>query len=256
MTAATPDPIAAYPHDWLRQHLDDERRRTALLGETREAVFGAQDGLVSTLGVVTAVGAATGEIFPVLVAGLASALAGMFSMAIGEYTGSKSQREIYEREISDERDEVEERPHEAQAEVAFMLEEEGLDQSSAREAAAILARSPEVLLKTMVEKEHGIAVEEGAGPLRGAFIMGAAFGIGSVVPVVPFLFLPVTAGTWLSAVLTAIALFAIGWTKSRWTHRSSIGSGLELVVLAAAAGIAGYVFGTLVPKIFGVAVGG
>lgn len=253
--SAQVDPVT-YPHDWLRQHLNEERKRTALLGEIRETVFGAQDGLVSTLGVVIAVGAATGQTFPVLIAGLASALAGVFSMAIGEYTGSKSQREIYEREISDERDEVEQRPQEAQAEVAFMLEQEGLDHPSAHEAAAILSRSPEVLLKTMVEKEHGIAMDEDAGPLRGALVMGGAFGLGSSVPVLPFLFLPVGTGTWLSVVLTAAALFAIGVAKSRWTHRSAVASGLELVVLATAAAIAGYIFGTFVPAIFGVPVGG
>src|SRR5438093_637940 len=95
---------------WLRTHIEDERRTAGLLGEIREAVFGAQDGLISTLAVVLTVAAATHSAFPVLIAGLASALAGVFSMSAGEYMSSKSQREIFEAQIASEEQEVEERP--------------------------------------------------------------------------------------------------------------------------------------------------
>ena len=60
----------------------------------REAIFGAQDGLVSTLAVVSTVSGATNDRFPVLIAGIAAGLTGIFSMAAGEYLSSKSQREI------------------------------------------------------------------------------------------------------------------------------------------------------------------
>ena len=85
---------------WLRTHIDSERKTAGLLGEIREAVFGAQDGLISTLAVVLTVAAATHAAFPVLVAGLASALAGVFSMSAGEYMSSKSQREIFDAQIA------------------------------------------------------------------------------------------------------------------------------------------------------------
>ena len=71
--------------------LDDERRKAGLLGDVREAIFGAQDGLVSTLAVVSTVSGATNDRFPVLIAGIAAGLAGIFSMAAGEYLSSKSQ---------------------------------------------------------------------------------------------------------------------------------------------------------------------
>src|SRR4051812_35677884 len=105
-------PAAEYDSAWLRAHLAGERRAASLLSEIREAVFGAQDGLISTLAVVSTVGGATGHAFPVMVAGLASALAGIFSMAAGEYMSSKSQREIFEAQIAAEAQEVEERPGE------------------------------------------------------------------------------------------------------------------------------------------------
>ncbi len=238
--------------DWLRRHLAEERRRTELLGEIREALFGIQDGLTTTLVVVSTVGGATGERFPVLVAGTAAMLAGIFSMGVGEYTGSKAQREIYEHEIEDERAEVEQRPQEAVAEVTYMLEEEGLAAERARRVAEELATNENVLLKTMVEKEHAIAFEAGPSALQGALVMGAAFGVGSLPALLPYLFLPVPLALAPSIGLSAIALFVIGAVKARWTKRNAITSGLEILVLGALAGIAGYFFGSLLPGLFGV----
>ncbi|MBM4421144.1 MAG: hypothetical protein FJ034_06100, partial [Chloroflexi bacterium] len=154
--------------DWLKRHLADERAEADRLGEIREAMFGVQDGLVSTLAVVSAVAAATNDRSAILIAGLASALAGLFSMSAGEYLSSKSQREIALAQIEVERAEVEDRPEEAQAEVAYLLEEEGLPREAAARVAAELARHPNALLRTMVEKELGVAVDEGRGALAGA----------------------------------------------------------------------------------------
>src|SRR6202163_2471902 len=118
--------VADYDRAWLREHLQRERREASVLSEVREAVFGAQDGLTSVLAVVSTVGGATGQPYAVLVAGLAATAAGIFSMAAGEYMSSKSQREIFEAQIAIEQLEVEQRPGEAEAEVAYLLEHEGL----------------------------------------------------------------------------------------------------------------------------------
>jgi VIT1/CCC1 family predicted Fe2+/Mn2+ transporter len=238
--------------DFLAAHLADERRKASLLGEIREAIFGAQDGLVSTLAVVSTVAGASDDRYVVLVAGIATALGGIFSMAAGEYIGSKSQREIFDTQIIDEREEVHERPGEAEAEVAYMFEEDGLPHDQAREVARMMAEHPDVLLKTMVEKELGLTVEEGGGsPLQGALVMGAAFGLGSIPPIVPHLFAADAAAVVLSVAATLSVLFAIGVIKSRWTHRSWWSSGLEILVIGAIAGVAGYFFGSVLPVLLG-----
>jgi len=239
--------------EWLGRHLADERRESDLLGEIREALFGMQDGIVSTLAVASTVGGATGDRYPILVAGIAAALAGVFSMAAGEYMSSKSQREIYLAQIDNEREEVRDRPQEAEAEVAYMLEQEGLSEAAAKRVAMELAREPTVLLKTMVEKELGLVVEEGHGAFQGALIMGVSFGLASIVPLVPYLLLPVASGIWGSIIFSGIVMFAIGVVKSRWTKRNPIVSGAEIVGLAAIAGIAGYLFGSVLPALLGVA---
>jgi VIT1/CCC1 family predicted Fe2+/Mn2+ transporter len=255
----SPSSARDYPHDWLHAHIRDERRRLSVLGDVREFVFGAQDGLVSTLGVVAAVVAATNDTTAVVIAGLASGVAGIFSMAIGEYVGSKSQREIHDAQLREEREEVEARPFEAEAEVAYLFVREGMDPDDAYTTAGLIARYPGSLLATMVTKELGIAPEsdeeeavEGS-PLQGALVMGGAFAAGTFVPVVPFL---VTEGpvalAWAVA-LTAAVLFSIGAVKARWTARAWWTSGLEIVGFAAVAGVAGYLFGTLLPTLLGFA---
>jgi predicted membrane protein (TIGR00267 family) len=135
-----------------------------------------------------------------------------------------------------------------------MLAEEGLGDEDAARVAAIMARHPEVLLRTMVSRELGIQVDaEHGGVLRGALFMGAAFGLGAAVPVLPFLFLPIAAAIPAAVVLTGLVLFGIGVIKTRWTQRSAVGSGLEVLALAAIAGIAGYLFGSVLPQLLGVA---
>ena len=238
---------------WLAEHLARERREASVLSEIREAVFGAQDGVTSVLTVVSTVGGATGQTFAVLVAGLAATLAGVFSMAAGEYMSSKSQREIFEAQIATEAQEVEERPGEAEAEVAFMLQEEGLAPEVAARMARDLASSKRALLKTMVEKELGLTVEDDVNALRGALVMGASFGLAALVPILPYLFLPVQTALYLSVGLAALVLFGMGAIKSRWTRRNWLISGLEIVALGAIAGVAGYFFGTLLPAALGVA---
>lgn len=246
-----------FPREFLAAHLADERRKASLLGEVREAIFGAQDGLVSTLAVVSTVAGASSDRFVVLLAGIASGLAGIFSMAAGEYIGSKSQREIFDAQIVDEREEVHHRPGEAEAEMAFMLEEDGLPREAAVHVASVMAEHPEVMLKTMVEKELGLVVEPDEGsPLQGALVMGGAFGLGVIPPLLPHVFLTGGAAVVASVVATLAVLFAVGVAKSRWTHRGWFASGLEILVIGALAGVVGYFFGSFLPEILGVPAAG
>lgn len=241
--------------EWLAQHLADERREADALGEIREAIFGAQDGVTSILIVVITVATATTNSYAVLIAGIAAATAEIISMAAGEYMSSKSQRELFLAQIEGERDEVRDRPGESEAEVAYLLEQEGLSEASAKRVAAEIARAPEVLLKTMVEKELGITVEAGPSPLQGALVLAATFAVASAVPIGPFFFLPVASAAFVSVTLSAIVMFILGVVKARFTRANPMLSGLQIVALVAAASAGGYVVGTLLPRALGFAAG-
>jgi VIT1/CCC1 family predicted Fe2+/Mn2+ transporter len=173
-------------------------------------------------------------------------------MAAGEYMSSKSQHEIFEAQIVGERQEVADRPGEAEAEIAYMFEEDGLPPDVSATLARAVARHPEVMLKTMVEKELGLTHRLAEGtPVQGALIMGGAFGLGAAVPVIPYLLLGVDA-TPISVLATGAVLFGIGVVKSRWTQRSWLRSGGEILLLGAIAGVAGFFFGDLLPTLLGV----
>lgn len=255
MDEAAPTELRAEGFDraGIEVRLDEERRRASLLGDMREAIFGAQDGLVSTLAVVSTVSGATDDRFAVLIAGIATGLAGIFSMGAGEYLSSKSQREIALAKIAEEREKVAARRGYVQAELAYMLEEDGLPNNEAGAVAEAMARHPEVLLNAKVEKAFGIAIEEAHGsPLQGAAVMGVAFGLGALAPILPYLLLPVGLAVYVSVIATAGVLFAIGVVKTRWTHANPVGSGIEILLIGALAGIVGYFFGNVLPTLLGV----
>ena len=236
---------------WLTAHLDEEREEADRLGEVREAIFGAQDGVTSILIVVITVATATTNSYAVLVAGIAAAIAEVISMAAGEFMSSRSQREIFLAQIEREREEVRDRPGESEAEVAMLLEREGLPAAAAQRVAAELAREPNVMLKTMVEKELGISVEAGPSALQGAIILAVTFGVAAAIPIAPFFVLPVGTAVWVAIALSGVAMFALGVVKARLTRRSPIVSGLEILALVAAASAGGYVAGTLLPRMLG-----
>jgi VIT1/CCC1 family predicted Fe2+/Mn2+ transporter len=108
----------------------------------------------------------------------------------------------------------------------------------------------------MVEKELGLVIDEGRSALQGAFVMGASFGLAALAPLLPYVLLPVGTAIWASMVFSALVMFGIGVVKSRWTKRNPVMSGIEIVGLAAIAGIAGYLFGSVLPGILGVAGAG
>ena len=201
-----------FDHDFLAAHLTDERRKAGLLGEIREAIFGAQDGLVSTLAVVSTVAGATSDRYAVLVAGIASGLAGIFSMAAGEYIGSKSQREIFDAQIVDEREEVHERPGEAEAEVAYMFEEDGLPHEQALEVARIMAEHPEVAAQD--DGREGARARRSrraaARRCRERWSWAPPSGSAPSRPILPHLFLNGDVAVIVSVAATLAVLFAIG----------------------------------------------
>jgi rubrerythrin len=135
--------------------VDRERWRVASLGRLREVVFGAQDGVLSTLALVTSVAVAVDQTSTVLVAGLAGALAGMISMATGAYLGSRAEQDVWRAEIAREAAELEANPAEELAELTVIFQREGKTYAEARRLADQISEDKDLWLRTLVEKEHG-----------------------------------------------------------------------------------------------------
>ena len=231
------------------REVETERWRVAASGRIREVVFGAQDGLVSTLALVTAVAAAVPDKTLVVVAGLAGALAGMISMGTGTYLGSKAEKEVFQAEIEKEAKELEENPAEEMAELVFLYHQQGMSYHEAREMAEHIASDKELWLRTLVEKELGLDPDLVSNPIKDALTMGSTFIIAALIPIIPYFFLGGSRAIGISAGAALASLFVLGTAKGRLVQRSPILQGLEILTIGAAAAGIGWVLGEIIPKI-------
>jgi vacuolar iron transporter family protein len=226
-------------------HRDNHTHRDVNGGWLRPAVFGAMDGLVSNLALMT--GVAGGAVSPhtIVLTGLAGLAAGAFSMAAGEYTSVASQRELVEAELDVERAELRAHPADEEAELAALYVARGVE----REVARQLSKDPEQALEIHAREELGIDPGDLPSPLVAAVSSFGAFALGALLPVLPYL-LGATA-LWPALLLALLGLFACGAVVAKVTARTWWFSGLRQLALGGAAAGVTYVLGGL----FGTAVG-
>ena len=232
--------------------VDREPFRVANLGRLREVVFGAQDGIISTVALTTSVAAAVGTTSTVLVAGLAAITAGIISMAAGAYLGSRAEQDVRDGEIARELRELEEKPAEEFAELVILLQREGQTYENAVHLANDIAQDKTLWLNTLLEKELGISPDISGSPVKDALVMGVSFGLSAILPIAPYFFLdvsPVAIG--LSIGLSLTGLFALGLTKGRIVRKSPLLQGLEILGIGAASAALGYALGELLPRVLG-----
>lgn len=235
--------------------VESEKERIARLSRIREVVFGAQDGLISTVALVSSVFGAVTDNFLIVLAGLAGALGGMISMAAGSFLSSKAQRELYEAEIAREAQEMEDHPGEEMAELIEIYRKEGLSYSDAISVAERVGSNKQVMLNTMIEKELGLSPELPGSPLLDGLTMGVSFVIAAFIPILPYFFMEGIGALIVSVSAAAVALFGMGAGKSILTKRPWLMAGLEVLLIGTAAGLLGYLLGTIVPGLFGVSAG-
>ena len=229
--------------------LDRERWRVASLGRIREVVFGAQDGILSTVALVTSVAVALDSQTAVLVAGLAAAAAGTISMATGAYLGSRAEQDVQRAEIAREAQEIEEKPAEELAELVVIYQREGRSFEEARRMADEIAEDKELWLRTLVEKELGISPDETSNPMKDAAAMGLSFLLAASVPIIPHILLTGTAAISVSVAGALVALFVLGSLKGRLVQKSPILQGLEILGIGAVSAAIGFALGDGIPRL-------
>ena len=231
-----------------------EGRHKAVGGNAlRAAVLGANDGLVSNFSLVMGVAGASGSGTAIVVAGFAGLLAGSLSMALGEWLSVQSARELYANQIRTEAAEIAEMPAEEEEELRLIYEAKGVPAESAREMAhRIMSGDRATALDTLAREELGIDPDElGGSAWVAAGTSFVLFGLGAIIPLAPFLFLSGTSGIVLSAVLSGIALFAIGAGITVVTGLSAWRSGLRQLAFGLAAAAITYGIGTLLGTVIG-----
>ena len=214
----------------------------------RDAVFGTQDGLISTLGALTGIAAGTRSGEAVVVAGFVIIVVESLSMAAGSYLSSKSQREYLERLLREEEEEIARDPEGERQEIVEMYRLRGYTDEEIAIIARRLMSNPKLLLEDMAHKELGISPSTLEEPLGNALVMGTAYVVGGLVPVIPYLTLPMATAMPVSIIGTLLALFLFGGLKGRLVKQSWWRSGLEMVGVAGVAALAGFFIGRVVDR--------
>jgi VIT1/CCC1 family predicted Fe2+/Mn2+ transporter len=208
----------------------------------RAAVLGANDGLCSNLALVMGVAGAQTSSHAILVTGVAGLVAGACSMALGEWVSVTSSRELAERELGIERDELFAAPEEEREELQLIYEAKGIPKDEAKQLSARLLGDRGAALDVLAREELGIDPAELGGSARVAAITSfLLFAFGAVFPVIPYMVASGNPALLASVTVSAVALFGIGAAITVFTGRSMWISGSRQTVLGLAA--AGITFG-------------
>jgi vacuolar iron transporter family protein len=238
-----------------------QRRSLERSRSIREIVFGAQDGILTTLGIIVGVGEASGSRADVLISGFLALLAGAASMAVGEYLGGKTEREVVQAAIAMEKAEMAADPQGEFAEQVAYYMMKGFSAEESQMIVRRLTQHPDIYLYEMMRDEFGIDPREAESTdLRAPLAMGGSFVLGSLLPLLPYV-VPVAMRTaeFISLFLAVAGLFIVGFRAARDSNRNPFAKGGEIVAYGVVVFILSYLAGHFIPPLFGhapVSVGG
>jgi len=224
--------------------------KTASGGFLRNVVYGFNDGLTANFGLVAGViGASTvNQHQAVVVAGLAGLIADALSMGSSGYLASKSEREVYEYEISMEKTEVDLMPEIERDELAVIYEAKGMDRDSAHSLATQIMADPQRMLREQVQEELKIG-EFSMSPLKEGWLTGLATAFGAAIPVFPFLIWHGTTAIVISFAIAMLSHFVVGAARSVFTGRGVFRSGFDMFVVGIGVAVVAYFVGGWVGRL-------
>ncbi len=230
----------------LQHHTDiDPHKQASILSDV---ILGGQDGLVNVLGVILGVAAATQDVYLVLVAGLSATFAESVSMGAVAYTSTLADADYYESEREREYRHIEEVPNLEEKEIRDIYTKKGFSGDLLDRTVATITTNKDVWVAVMLAEEHQLSPTDRGQALRSAVIVGIAAIIGSLIPLIPFVFLPVQVSIYTAILVSALVLFVVGFYKARVTVGKPGKSGLEMALIGTLSALVGYAVG-LVLKI-------
>jgi vacuolar iron transporter family protein len=209
----------------------------------RDVILGGQDGIVNTLGIILAVAMATYDPKIVIVVGLASTFAESVSMAAVAYTSVKAARDFYRNALEQEKREIRESPQLEKAELREIYFRKGFNGNLLNRIVNHISSNEKLFLKAMMEEELHLPEEDYKNPVKDAVVVGISAFVGSVVPIIPFLFLAMPASIYASIAISAIVLFFVGVIKAEVTSGNLLKNGFEMALIGIVAALTGYAIG-------------
>jgi len=229
-----------------------KEKHSHLGGALKEAVFGFNDGVVSTFAVIAGLTGGLVEQKTVLLGALATLIAGAFSMGLGTYLGSKSEKDLYEKERAREIFEMKHMPEIETQEIREIFEAKGFKGELLEKAVEKITSNREVWLQTMMQEELGFA-KSPPTPWLDGIVMSIAFVIGSSMTTLPYFFPPAGGAKWfnmpisfaISLILSIAGLLVIGAFKTKFTGRNIATSALETLAVGTLASAGSFAIGFL-----------
>ncbi|MEO6204680.1 MAG: VIT family protein [Mycobacteriales bacterium] len=195
---------------------EDEPHEGSIAGRLnwmRAGVLGANDGIVSTAGIVVGVAGATDDRHAILIAGIAGLFAGALSMGAGEYVSVSTQRDTEQALLAKERRELAEEPEEELAELAYIYQQKGLSPELALQVAEQLTEHD--ALGAHAEAELRIDPNNLTSPWQAAFASMVAFTVGALLPLLTITLASAATRLWVTVGSVAVALALTGWASAR-----------------------------------------
>ncbi len=223
------------------------------------AVFGASDGIVTTFAVVAGVAGADLSAGIVLILGFANLFADGFSMAVGDYLSSKSEKEYVKSERAREEWEVDVNPQGEVHEIREIFSLKGLKGEHLDKMVEIVTSDKKLWVDTMMHEELGIIEDEETSPLKSSVVTFLAFVIAGFMPLFAYVFASIipffTNHLFLSAsVITGLTLFTVGALRQRITGVRWYLGGLEMLIVGGLSAGVAYLVGFLLRTLFNVSV--
>jgi VIT1/CCC1 family predicted Fe2+/Mn2+ transporter/rubrerythrin len=230
----------------------DEEWHGGGIESIRNVIYGVNDGLTATLGVLAGVGGASVDPRVVLIGGLSAMVASGVSMAGGAYLASKSQREVFEGQFAREAAEIEAMPDLERAELVRIYRSKGLTPEEAQTIVGRVTADKKVWLETQAREELGLDVAQFENPVREGLVAGVSTLVGGAIPVLGYLLgrLVLGAAPGFGALAIAFALsgaflFLIGSARSFFTGKGGVRSGLEMLAVGTVVAAITYAVGVL-----------
>jgi VIT1/CCC1 family predicted Fe2+/Mn2+ transporter len=223
--------------------------RTGRMNWLRAGVLGADDGIVSTAGIVVGVAGATSSRGAIFTAGIAGLVAGAVSMALGEYVSVSSQRDSEHATVDLKKQELADSPHAEQIELAAIYQAKGLTEATAATVAAELMAHD--ALAAHLDAELNLDPHDTASPVQAALASALAFTLGALLPLLAIMMSPQSLRLPVTVVAVLFALAAAGAASARIGGSPPRVAVLRIVI----GGAVGLAFTYAVGHFFGMAIG-
>jgi VIT1/CCC1 family predicted Fe2+/Mn2+ transporter len=212
----------------------------------RSLLLGAIDGFASIVALSAGVAGATRANETVLIAGLASVVAGALSMAASEYVSVKAEHEARTAQMRMEGEAAAVAPETKREQLVHAFEAKGLSAAEASQAVGRLEQDPDRFLSVLVTERYGPSANENERPGRQGFLTGFSFALAGAVPLLPYLLLSIPNAIIASVVVTAIALFLAGLFRALSSLQSFVRSGFEMLAIGMGAAAGTFLIGLVI----------